>query len=97
MAAGDPDPERARPDDKLKGRGELDRLAVYSGVHRRGSTHLETCRGPGSTGALASTRGVEDDDPELPAVAYTSDDSRPGFVRMGFLPITRFTLWFAAG
>lgn len=27
------------------------------------------------------------------AVAYTSDTSRPGFVRLGFLPITRFTLW----
>lgn len=31
--------------------------------------------------------------PELPAMAYTSDLSRPGFVRMGFLPITRFSLW----
>jgi hypothetical protein len=26
-------------------------------------------------------------------VAYTSDFSRPGFLRMGFLPVTRFTLW----
>lgn len=34
-----------------------------------------------------------DDAPDLPAVAFTSDYSRPGFVRMGFLPITRFTLW----
>ena len=34
-----------------------------------------------------------DDAPDLPAVAFTSDFSRPGFVRMGFLPITRFTLW----
>jgi hypothetical protein len=33
------------------------------------------------------------DAPELPAVAFTSDHSRPGFVRLGFLPITRFTLW----
>jgi hypothetical protein len=33
------------------------------------------------------------DAPDLPAVAYTSDFSRPGFIRMGFLPITRFTLW----
>ena len=33
------------------------------------------------------------DAPGLPAVAYTSDFSRPGFQRMGFLPITRFTLW----
>ena len=32
--------------------------------------------------------------PGLPAVAYTSDDSRPGFVRMGFLPLFRFTLWY---
>lgn len=30
--------------------------------------------------------------PDLPAVAFTSDDSRPGFVKLGFLPITRFTL-----
>jgi hypothetical protein len=29
----------------------------------------------------------------LPAVAITSDQSRPGFVRMGFLRVTRFTLW----
>jgi hypothetical protein len=33
------------------------------------------------------------DGPDLPAVAFTSDYSRPGFVRMGFLPVTRFTLW----
>jgi hypothetical protein len=31
--------------------------------------------------------------PDLPAIAYTSDFSRPGFLRMGFLPLTRFTLW----
>lgn len=29
----------------------------------------------------------------LPAAAFTSDFSRPGFVAMGFLPVTRFTLW----
>jgi hypothetical protein len=34
--------------------------------------------------------------PDLPAVAFTSDYSRPGFLRMGFLPITRFTLWAIA-
>jgi hypothetical protein len=33
------------------------------------------------------------DDPSLPAVAYTSDYSRPGFERMGFVPTIRFTLW----
>jgi hypothetical protein len=33
------------------------------------------------------------DGPRHPAVAFTSDHSRPGFLRMGFLPVTRFTLW----
>ncbi len=33
------------------------------------------------------------DAPDLPAVATTSDYSRPGFERMGFLPVTRLTLW----
>ena len=59
----------------------------------------------GATLPAARRRGVwqalvwarVDDAPELPAVAYTSDFSRPGFIRMGFLPITRFSLWFAAG
>jgi len=37
------------------------------------------------------------DDPSLPAVAFTSDDSRPGFLSMGFLPICRFTLWLVGG
>jgi hypothetical protein len=31
--------------------------------------------------------------PDQPAVAFTSDDSRPGFVRMGFMPTFRFSLW----
>ena len=35
--------------------------------------------------------------PSLPAVAYTSDYSRPGFERMGFVPTIRFTLWVANG
>jgi hypothetical protein len=33
-----------------------------------------------------------DEAPDEPAVAFTSDSSRPGFVRMGFLPAFRFTL-----
>jgi hypothetical protein len=33
------------------------------------------------------------DAPDLPAVAFTSDFSRPGFERMGFVPVFRFTLW----
>jgi hypothetical protein len=38
-----------------------------------------------------------DDAPDLPAVAYTSDHSRPGFVKMGFLPITRCSFWTKSG
>jgi hypothetical protein len=55
----------------------------------------------GATLPAARRRGVWEalvwarvgDAHELPAVAYTSDYSRPGFVRMGFLPVTRFSLW----
>jgi hypothetical protein len=55
----------------------------------------------GATLPAARRRGVWEalvwarlgDAPALPAVAYTSDFSRPGFLRMGFLPVTRFTLW----
>ncbi len=43
------------------------------------------------TASLVSRRVT--DDAALPAVAFTSDHSRPGFERMGFLPFTRFTLW----
>lgn len=32
-------------------------------------------------------------DADQPALAFTSDDSRPGFERMGFLPLTRLSLW----
>jgi len=38
-----------------------------------------------------------DDRPELPAVAYTSDYSRRGFEKLGFLPVTRLTLWARGG
>jgi hypothetical protein len=55
----------------------------------------------GATLPAARRRGVWEalvwarvgDAPDLPAVAYTSDYSRPGFLRMGFLPLLRFTLW----
>jgi len=55
----------------------------------------------GATLPAARRRGVWEalvwarvaDAAESPAVAYTSDYSRPGFERMGFMPVTRFTLW----
>jgi hypothetical protein len=37
-----------------------------------------------------------DDGADLPAMAYTSDHSRPGFLRMGFLPVAHTCLWFRA-
>jgi hypothetical protein len=53
---------------------------------------LPAARRRGVWQALVWSRVAED--PTIPAVAYTSDFSRPGFLRMGFLPVTRFTLWF---
>jgi hypothetical protein len=54
---------------------------------------LPAARRRGVWEALVWSRVNED--PTLPAVAYTSDYSRPGFARMGFVPIIRFTLWLA--
>jgi hypothetical protein len=53
---------------------------------------LPAARRRGVWEALVWARVAEG--PTLPAVAYTSDYSRPGFIRMGFLPLTRFTLWW---
>ena len=33
------------------------------------------------------------DEEHYPACAITSDDSRPGFVKLGFLPVQRMTMW----
>ena len=56
---------------------------------------LPAARRRGIWHALATARCAST--PDLPAVAFTSDYSRPGFLRMGFLPITRFTLWAVPG
>ena len=53
---------------------------------------LEQARRRGVWQAMAQARLAEH--PELPAVAFTSDYSRAGFEKLGFLPVTRFTLWF---
>ena len=82
--------------------GSVDGEPVAIALRHTAHGMLNLCLG--ATLPAARRRGVwqalvwarVDDDPELPAVAYTSDYSRPGFIRMGFLPITRFTLWFAA-
>ena len=60
-------------------------------VNLCGAATLPIARRRGVWAAMVWAR--VDDAPALPAVAFTSDDSRPGFVRMGFLPITRCSLW----
>lgn len=37
------------------------------------------------------------DEEHLPTCAITSDDSRPGFVKLGFLPVHRMTMWLRPG
>ena len=79
--------------------GLLDGNPVAVGNVHCGHGLVNLCLG--ATLPAARRRGVWEalvwarvaDGPDRPAVAYTSDFSRPGFIRMGFLPITRFTMW----
>jgi hypothetical protein len=79
--------------------GLLDGEPVAVGNVHVGHGLVNLCLG--ATLPAARRRGVWEslvwarvgDAPDQPAVAYTSDHSRPGFIRMGFLPITRFTMW----
>ena len=68
----------------------LDRVG-HGIVNLCGGAALPTARRRGAWKALVRARVL--DAPDLPAVAYTSDDSRPGFARLGFLVLLRFTLW----
>jgi hypothetical protein len=52
---------------------------------------LPEARRQGIWEALALARLA--DRPELPAVSFTSDYSRKGFEKLGFLPVSRLTLW----
>jgi hypothetical protein len=77
--------------------GLVDGEAVSAGavLVRRGVVNLcfaatlPAGRRRGVWSALVWARVAEA--PELPAVAFTSDDSRPGFLKHGFLPVTRLT------
>ena len=79
--------------------GYLDGSPVATGASLVGHGVVNLCLA--STLPEARRRGVWQamvnarcaDAPDLPAVAFTSDYSQPGFVRMGFLPVQRFTLW----
>jgi hypothetical protein len=50
------------------------------------------CRGKGYGAAMTWQATLAD--PSLPAVLIASDDGRPVYERMGYLPIVRWTLWF---
>ena len=68
------------------------RTVAHGLVHLLLGATLPEARHLGCWAAMVRSRLV--DQPELPAVALFSDDSRPGAERLfGFLPISRFTLW----
>ena len=77
----------------------MDGLAVAAGVsyvahdvvNLAMAATLPSARRRGAWQALVQERLT--DGPGLPAVAYTNDLTRPGFLRMGFMPVTRLTLW----
>jgi hypothetical protein len=79
--------------------GVLDGEAVATGavyvdagvVNLCGASTLPAARRRGVWQSLVWSRVAEA--PDLPAVAFTSDYSRPGFLAMGFLPVLRCTLW----
>jgi hypothetical protein len=60
-------------------------------VNLCGAATLPAARRTGAWGALVRAR--VQDGPELPAVAFTSDFSRPGFEHLGFVSVLRFTMW----
>jgi hypothetical protein len=63
-------------------------------VNLCGAATLEPARRTGAWGALVRARIA--DAPGLPAVAFTSDFSRPGFEHLGFVSAFRFTMWLQA-
>lgn len=66
-------------------------LVAHGIVNLCGGATLPAARRRGAWEALVWARAA--DAPDQPALAYTSDNSRPGFIRMGFLPLTRLTFW----
>lgn len=49
-----------------------------------------------AAGMAKRSRGAAQADPSLPAMLFSSDDGRPIYDRMGFLSLTRLTLWHRA-
>ncbi len=75
-------------------------VATASAHVGRGLQHVEWVatrpefRGRGYGEALTWRATLTD--PALPAVLVASDDGRPVYERMGYLPVTRFTLWIGS-
>ena len=67
--------ERAGSDDELERRGEVDRLAIHSGVDRPGGGQLESHGGPGPS-RLRPARGVSRT--TTPSCPLSSDGRVPG-------------------
>lgn len=55
---------------------------------------LEDARGKGYGAAVTATAALSE--PDLPSVLIASDPGRSVYERLGFLPISRFTLWAGA-
>jgi predicted GNAT family acetyltransferase len=54
---------------------------------------LPEARGKGFGAAVTATAALSA--PDLPSALIASDDGRSVYERLGFLPISRFTLWAA--
>jgi hypothetical protein len=101
LPAGQLFPDGLLGTDVLLRIGSLEGEPVAAGACHVGDGVVNLCFA--ATLPQARRRGVWEalvwarvgDGPSLPAVAYTSDYSRPGFERMGFVPTIRFTLWAA--
>jgi hypothetical protein len=60
-----------------------------------GVASLPQARGRGAGAAAAWAATVSD--PERPAVLIASDDGRPVYERLGYLPLERWTVWLQPG
>jgi GNAT superfamily N-acetyltransferase len=75
-------------------------VAAAMAINSRGLIAVENvatlpdARGHGYGGAVTATAALSA--PDLPSALIASDDGRNVYERLGFLPISRFTLWVAA-
>jgi hypothetical protein len=77
----------------VNGRPVAGSMAINSGgiVAVEMVATLAAERGKGYGAAITATAALSE--PDLPSVLIASDDGRSVYERLGFLPISRFTLW----